>query len=133
LPFAINETPDEPASLRPVEKGSRRQADCPSVTTFQTIERSPTNLAVIGELDLATAPSLALALTGRGPKLDLDMSECSFIDSSGIALLVEHKAGPIPGLRIVAPNHVVMRVLSICNLAEILVGGSDSPDLAASS
>jgi anti-anti-sigma factor len=101
------------------------------VTAFQTIERSPTVLAVAGELDLSTAPTLALALAGRGPNLDVDMSECSFIDSSGIALLVEHKAGPIPGLRIVAPSDVVLRVLSICNLAEILVADQDSPDSAA--
>jgi anti-anti-sigma factor len=101
------------------------------VTTFQTIERGPTTLAVIGELDLSTAPDFALALMGRGPKLDVDMSDCSFIDSSGIALLVEHKAGPIPELRIVAPSDVVLRVLAICHLAEILVADSDLPDSEA--
>jgi anti-anti-sigma factor len=101
------------------------------VTVFQSIDRSPTVLAVVGELDLSTAPTFALALTSRGPNLDIDMSECTFIDSSGIALLVEHKAGPIPGLRIVTPSDVVLRVLTICNLADILVAASDSPDSAA--
>jgi anti-anti-sigma factor len=48
-------------------------------------------LALFGELDLAGAPDLAVALnrvqaTGRG--LTIDLTELEFIDSSGLGVLV---------------------------------------------
>ncbi len=49
-------------------------------------------IAVRGELDLDTAPRLDEALESAfaadGPALLIDLSECEFIDSTGIALMV---------------------------------------------
>jgi anti-sigma B factor antagonist len=49
-------------------------------------------IAVSGELDLNTAPQLeeplAAALESEGPALVIDLAECEFIDSTGIALIV---------------------------------------------
>jgi anti-sigma B factor antagonist len=48
---------------------------------------------VCGELDLATAPQLAEQLTaarqGGGASILIDLSDCSFIDSSGLALIIK--------------------------------------------
>ncbi len=78
-------------------------------------------LSVVGEVDLATAPELSKALSRSGPDLDLDMSRCTFMDSSGISALIEAKAGSVPGLAIVRPSTAVRRVLDLCGLAEILI------------
>jgi anti-anti-sigma factor len=49
-------------------------------------------IAVRGELDLDTVPrleeALESALGADGPALLIDLSECEFIDSTGIALIV---------------------------------------------
>ena len=51
-------------------------------------------VSVIGELDQGTAPELRGALDGAlgaaGPVL-VDLSDCAFIDSTGLSLLVEAK------------------------------------------
>jgi anti-anti-sigma factor len=47
-------------------------------------------IAISGELDLSTAPQLEepLEATGGETALLIDFSECEFIDSTGIALIV---------------------------------------------
>lgn len=49
-------------------------------------------VAVIGELDLSTAPELAESLeeavSSPDSAMAIDLSDCGFIDSTGIALLV---------------------------------------------
>lgn len=48
-------------------------------------------VAVFGELDLATTPRLREKLEeGQGLSLVLDLCGCTFMDSSGLALIVEH-------------------------------------------
>ncbi len=50
-------------------------------------------LSVKGELDLDTAPTLAASIeaieAGQDEGLILDLTDCGFIDSTGIALLVK--------------------------------------------
>ena len=49
-------------------------------------------ISVRGELDLETAPrleeSLTAARSGEGISVLIDLSECEFIDSSGVSLIV---------------------------------------------
>ena len=49
-------------------------------------------LAVSGEVDIATAPGLRTALAdaiGRSPRgIELDLRDCSFIDSTGLQAIV---------------------------------------------
>lgn len=58
----------------------------------EELEGGIRTFAVQGELDMNTAPELeeALeeALSGDGASIMLDLSECEFIDSTGIALIV---------------------------------------------
>jgi anti-anti-sigma factor len=53
-------------------------------------------LALSGEIDLASAPSLAAALdgieAGSGRSVHLDLADVTFLDSSGISVLVESRA-----------------------------------------
>lgn len=56
-----------------------------------TVEGGPVTLRVAGELDISTAPQLRLeidaAMTTPPGDLILDLSEVTFLDSSGLAVL----------------------------------------------
>jgi anti-sigma B factor antagonist len=80
---------------------------------------------VRGELDMNTAPELEQkldeALADSGASIMLDLCECEFIDSTGIALIVrawrrlDSSAGDEAGGRLVlcSHNHQVRRLLKI--------------------
>jgi anti-sigma B factor antagonist len=81
-------------------------------------------VTVRGELDMNTAPELEDRLdevTGETPKVVLDLSECDFIDSTGIAVIVRSwqrldRDGEGPGsgrLVLCCDNTQVMRLLTI--------------------
>lgn len=82
-------------------------------------------IAVRGELDLSTAPDLERPLEdllerGKGPIL-VDLSECEFIDSTGIALIVRARQrlesdGQGRSLAVCSYNDQVRRVLDITGL-----------------
>jgi anti-sigma B factor antagonist len=82
-------------------------------------------VAVRGELDLSTAPALEGPLnetldSGEGSVL-IDLSECEFIDSTGIALLVRAwqrlEAGENGRAMVICShNDQVLRVLEITGL-----------------
>jgi len=82
-------------------------------------------ISVRGELDLSTAADLERPLEevlerGRGPVL-VDLSECEFIDSTGIALIVRAQQrlesdGEGRNLLVCSYNDQVRRVLDITGL-----------------
>jgi anti-anti-sigma factor len=86
-------------------------------------------LAVTGELDLATAEELQAPLLGltrrdgvRG--IVVDLSDCSFIDSQGIAVLLagyralkaDDGSTPGPHLAIVVSSEAITRTLKLTGL-----------------
>ena len=82
-------------------------------------------VAVRGELDLGTAPELKgplEAAVGAEEPLLIDLSECEFIDSTGIAMIVrawqQLGNGDAGGKRVVicSGNEQVRRVLAITGL-----------------
>ena len=81
-------------------------------------------VAVQGELDLSTAPELeqALAPLGSGHSVVIDLAECEFIDSTGIALIVrtwqriDGEDGKQSRFAICGANDQVRRVLEISGL-----------------
>jgi anti-anti-sigma factor len=90
--------------------------------------RDTVTLAVAGELDLASAPLLAdhLDAIDPGGGLDavvLDLHALTFLDSSGVALLVgamrraEHEGWR---LRITGTPPEPRRVLDLCGLLDVL-------------
>ena len=80
-------------------------------------------LRLAGELDLATAPELTEALldfaSSKG-EVYLDLSEVSFLDSSGlrVILALARSRGDYGSLVLLAPSASVMRILEIMGIDE---------------
>lgn len=82
-------------------------------------------IAVRGELDLGTAPDLEdpldAALADGGAPILIDLSQCEFIDSTGLALIVrtwQQLGGKDGGGRLAVCSHndQVRRVLDVSGL-----------------
>lgn len=77
-------------------------------------------LVVAGEIDAHNCTALAVALTeARGGDLRVELSGVTFIDSSGLRVLVEHHhrlAAQGDELRIVRPSRPVQRLFEITGL-----------------
>jgi anti-sigma B factor antagonist len=80
-------------------------------------------VAVSGELDVAGAPevrtALALATSGRAGALVLDLSDVSFIDSTGMGTLLradDQLAGEGVRMVVVCPPGPVQRLLAMTRL-----------------
>ena len=63
-----------------------------------------------GELDLATAPRLEHALAEAGDDVLLDLRGLTFMDSTGVRVLLEAAEGAGPGLRMIVPAGGDVRV-----------------------
>ena len=81
-------------------------------------------IAVSGELDLATAPLLAAELARHtGRPVELDLRSVSFMDSSGIQLLLDAHAaaaGTLDPLRITHASTEVRRLLGLVGMERLL-------------
>jgi anti-anti-sigma factor len=92
---------------------------------MSALERGARTISVRGELDLSTAPELEgpleEALGNDEGSLLIDLSDCEFIDSTGIALIVRawqrlDGGGNGRSLAICSRNDQVRRVLEITGL-----------------
>ena len=102
------------------------------MTDFR-IERThdPVGLRLIGEIDMSNEAELNSAMAdvrSSGQRMVLDMSELTFIDSSGLHVIVRHAMsmngeGPLILLK---PSEMVVKTLTI-------VGGFNTPDLEVAS
>jgi anti-anti-sigma factor len=84
-----------------------------------------TTVAVVGELDLATAPRLSAALAEHrdADPLVVDLTGATFIDSTGVRVLVEadrRGAGSGSPLEVLVGEGPVRRVLDLCGLDDRL-------------
>lgn len=86
------------------------------------------DVTVIGEVDLATAPRLRAALeeaAGPGTGLAVDLRAVRYLDSAGMAALFEFAS---QGMTVrVAPGSIVARVLEISGLANVAQVQLDQP------
>jgi anti-anti-sigma factor len=89
------------------------------------LDRGVRTISVRGELDLSTAPDLEgpleQTLESEEGSVLIDLSQCEFIDSTGIALIVRawqrlDNDGNGRGLVICSQNDQVRRVLEITGL-----------------
>jgi anti-anti-sigma factor len=90
---------------------------------FKLIEidlgKGRTEIEVRGELDLAVADQLREAIERMDERQVLiDLSSCEFIDSTGIAVIVQ--ASQVDGRKLVAhsPTAQVLRILQITGLTD---------------
>ena len=88
---------------------------------FAYVELSDGLMTITGEVDMSSAPVLRRtidAMQAVSPRLDL--SRVTFIDSSGLHLLIDlrHELGP---LQIVAESRVVERLLEVTGTRSWLV------------
>lgn len=98
-------------------------------------------IAVRGELDLSTAPALEgpleQAVSPGDASVLIDLTECEFIDSTGIAMIVrawQHLEGNGDGTRVAicSDNDQVRRVLEVTGLElSIAIHSSREEALAA--
>jgi anti-sigma B factor antagonist len=88
---------------------------------FETLSEGGAVVHVDGELDLATAPELEklLADVNLGERLVIDLSPCTFLDSSAVRVLIttirdaDERGGAVT---LVAPDPGVARVLEIASV-----------------
>jgi len=83
-----------------------------------------TVVRVRGELDLATAPQLDEALGGIDPggHVVVDLSEVGFLDSSGLAVLLQARqrlGADGAELRLVVSRPSILRVLEVTGLMAV--------------
>jgi anti-anti-sigma factor len=116
----------------------------PFAATAAQLDDGVQVIAVRGELDLSTAPDLERpledAISSGDASVLIDLSECEFIDSTGIALIVrawqrlDHGADGNGNGRVVicSDNEQVRRVLEITGLElSIPIHGTRDEALAA--
>jgi anti-sigma B factor antagonist len=91
-------------------------------------------VVVAGEVDLATAPALHAALvealtTYMPTVVHIDLSACTFLDCSGIRVLVAaHSTAQASGHQMWArhPQHLVRRVLELTGLLDVFTAPNDT-------
>ena len=92
-------------------------------------EHGTTVLAVVGELDVGTAPRLREVLvrlaadTGRPPRVVLDLSGVDFLDSTGLGVLLggaKRLRAQGGGLALARAEPQVRKVLEVTRVIEIL-------------
>ena len=95
-------------------------------------------LRVFGEVDLATSPEFEKSVqsaTMHGKPVAIDLSECAYIDSSGLTVLARAaKRYKVPLEVIVAPKSHVARVMEITSFGKILpihLAGEDEHEVAS--
>jgi anti-sigma B factor antagonist len=108
--------------------------------SFKLTEREISTLVreigIEGELDLAVAPQLEQAISScQAPLVVIDLERCEFIDSTGIAVIVQaHRQRSADGGRVVvhSPGAQVLRVLTVTGLTQNGLVFSDRDEVLAS-
>jgi anti-sigma B factor antagonist len=94
---------------------------------IEIIERDGALVLVVeGEIDIATAPLLEQRLTeaeaGDAPQLIVDLDRVSFMDSTGLQVLVAHTLSETNGrrIRLTKGSPQVQRLFTVSGMAEHL-------------
>src|SRR4051794_37328999 len=91
--------------------------------------RGDRELHVHGELDFATAPALRdrlRSLSRLGHPVAVDLSQVSFMDSSGLSLLLDlRRAAARDGweFAVLRPSPPVLRVIALARAEDLLAAG----------
>jgi anti-sigma B factor antagonist len=93
--------------------------------TTRALPQGGTVVSVDGELDMATTPDFEGIVGGveAGNRLVIDLSECTFLDSSAVRVLMSIARGAEASggsVAIVAPEPGILRVLEIAAVDTVL-------------
>jgi len=109
------------------DEALREEDATPAMTVHRRLVGHRAVLAVTGEADLATAPELGsavdTALASGAQELWLDLSATTFMDSSGLHVLLDadrRMRGLRRRLAIVCPGGAVRRLFEIAGVADAL-------------
>jgi anti-anti-sigma factor len=92
---------------------------------LKTLTRHDGTLAVTGELDCVSAPLLDDVLEPLGPPLRLDLTELTFIDSTGLHVLLRHQQRLDGALQIIDAADCVRRLFQLTGVASMLMPRDD--------
>jgi anti-anti-sigma factor len=99
------------------------------VITTHRPDTGTVRVAVAGEVDLATAPQLRLAVMAAidgsdgCEQIEVDLTRTTFLDARGVGVLLEtHTAAELAGIGLVVhnPRGIVRRILAVLDVADIL-------------
>jgi anti-anti-sigma factor len=89
-------------------------------------------IVVHGDVDAASAERFSDAIHATTSGISIDLGGCSFMDSTGISVLVEAKAladARSTDFALVDPSPAVARLLEICGMSSFLgIAELSSPD-----
>jgi anti-anti-sigma factor len=93
--------------------------------TVETLQEGTVLVRITGDLDLATSPRVddALASAPVAERVVIDLTGCTFVDSSGMRVLVQvarDAPGSGRGVSLVAPGAGIRRVLEISGVDTLL-------------
>jgi anti-sigma B factor antagonist len=89
---------------------------------LEIIERGPNSVAVRGEIDAHSAPSLAerlALLSADDGVVRIDLSDVTFMDSSGLRVLIElsQRVGTSPNALVIqSPSQTVLHLFEVAGL-----------------
>ncbi len=100
--------------------------------SFAVYAEPPWLLHLSGELDLCSAPALRIALEGptsRGGTVGLDLAELTYMDSTGIHVILNtvHLLGERGRVVLYHPVPLVRRLLELCGLVG-MIDINDDPE-----
>jgi anti-anti-sigma factor len=89
------------------------------ILTVTPLENGTPGFRLVGELDMSTAPIFAEALAQVDPDapLTLDLSELTFIDSTGVQAIFAHALSTERKLVLDCPSPEIMRTLEILGIS----------------
>ncbi len=93
-----------------------------TIEALEIDERGHSTIAVVGDVDAHNVEALTASFTGLGVRGRIDLSGCTFMDSSGIAWLLAAKDSAEArdgSITLVAPSRPVVRLLEMCGLTDV--------------
>lgn len=90
--------------------------------TLETDERGRSTIAVVGNVDVHNVDALTASTAELGAHGWIDLSGCTFMDSSGVAWLLAAKKSADArngSITLVAPSRSVVRLLEMCGLTDV--------------
>jgi anti-sigma B factor antagonist len=98
-------------------------ASVPFAVDSRKVDTGETQITVVGEIDLATAPLLDRAISHHTGRIVVDLRKVSFMDSTAIRVLLIHRdrlkarGGDI---RLLVKEGPIPRLIEMTGLADIL-------------